>query len=242
MKKQMGILLAAVLLAGCAPAASGGAGEDLAFPQTRWDMNAQEVMEAYDLTEGDVNYSQAERSSAFALHDCDVLGAQATTVSFSFINLEGEDLQTFDPQTMGGKEVLAMVTVLYPAGTDMAPVVAELEKMYPDDARQEVWHFPMYTALDTDGLQGQQDTASDNCKLWASETVAERLDGQDTAFFRENWPRYLPGLTEDSWEEFSRQARLVTVVCHTDGEAPYLQFDAYPMAVYNALCAQQKQG
>lgn len=244
MKKWMVVLLTvAALLSACAQVpGAGGEGEPLNFPGTRWDMNVEEVMAAYDLEESDVTYSDAERAQAFAISDRDVLGARATTVSFSFINLEGQDLQTFDPQTMDGKEVLAMVTVLYPAGTDMAPVVAELERLYPDNAREEVWRFPVYMALDSEALQGQNDKASDSCKLWGSDTVAERIGEKNAAFFRENWPRYLPCVTEETWEEFSQKARLVTAVCYTDDQAPYLQFDAYPLAVYNVLEAQRAEG
>lgn len=249
MKKRICALLAtAVLLSSCGAAQNGQAteGAELVFPQTRWDMNREQVMEACGVTEGDtLTYSGEGRGTYFSLGDYEIFGAQAEMVSFSFINLklgESGDLQTFDEESLDGQEVLAAVYVQYPAGTDMTQVQAEMDKLYGDYSLPEVTQFPLYSALDTGTLNAQTLTESDTQKVWGSDTVAARLGEQDASFFRENWPTYQPDMTVDDWEMFSGQARLVTVVGDFGAENPSVRFDAYPMAVYLELASRQQAG
>ncbi|WP_302200018.1 hypothetical protein [uncultured Gemmiger sp.] len=249
MKKQICTLLGmAVLLSSCGAAQTGQASEgaELAFPQTRWDMNRQQVMEACGVTEEDtLTYSGEGRGTYFSLGDYEIFGARAEMVSFSFINLklgESGDLLTFDEESLDGQEVLAAVYVQYPAGTDMTQVQAEMDKLYGDFSLPEITQFPMYSTLDTGTLNAQKVAESDTQKVWGTDTVAARLGEGDASFFRENWPLYQPDMTVDDWETFSGQARLVTVVGDFSEQNPSIRFDAYPMAVYRELESRQQAG
>lgn len=42
----------------------------------------------------------------------------------------------------------------------------------------------------------------------------------------------------EDWDNFSRQARFVTIRCVSEEEGPYVQFNAYNLAVYEELKAQ----
>ena len=42
----------------------------------------------------------------------------------------------------------------------------------------------------------------------------------------------------EDWDDFSQKARFVTVLCVDNENAPYVQFDAYNLAVYEELNAQ----
>lgn len=138
-----------------------------------------------------------------------------------------------------GQEVLAQVTVVYPAGADMAAVADALDDLYPDTALEELTLYPLYNPLNADGLYQKAMTASDQCRLWGSETVGEALGEADAAAFREGWPAWLPGMTAADWDSFADSARLVTVVCEDSGQGPTLQFDGYNLAVWRYLQAQQ---
>lgn len=246
MKKWLCVILSAVLLTvllgACSLAGSGGEKENLAFPDTAWEMNMEEVMAAYGVTaEAAQIYSDAGRSPAFTLGERDAFGEKAQTVTFSFINLkldESRDLQSFDQASMGGQEVLAEVTVRYPAGTDMTKVEKELNKLYGGSSLSEVTLYPLYNPLDTGELLEQKEAASDTLKLWGTDTVGTAVGEADAGFFRENWPIYQTDMKAEDWDNFSRQARFVTIRCVSEEDGPYVQFNAYNLAVYEELKAQ----
>lgn len=246
MKKWFCVIVSAVLLTvllcACSAAGNGAKGTDLAFPDTGWEMNAEEVMAAYGITAEEAQAdSGAGRSVAFTLADREMFGQQAQTIAFAFINLkldESRDLQNFDPESMGGQEVLAQVLVLYPAGTDMTKVAEELDKLYGGSSLSEVSLYPLYTALDTGALQEKKEQASDTLKIWGTDPVGTAIGEEDAEFFRENWPIYQTDMRAEDWDDFSQKARFVTVLCVDDENAPYVQFDAYNLAVYEELNAQ----
>ena len=60
----------------------------------------------------------------------------------------------------------------------------------------------------------------------------------DAGFFRENWPIYQTDMKAEDWDNFSRQARFVTIRCVSEEDGPYVQFNAYNLAVYEELKAQ----
>lgn len=246
MKKRLCVILSAVLLTvlfgACSPAGSGGGKENLAFPDTTWEMNMDEVMAVYGVTAEETQAcSEAGRGPAFTLGDREVFGQKAQSVAFSFVNLkldESRDLQSFDEESMGGQEVLAQVWVMYPAGTDMTKVAEELDKLYGGSSLSEVTLYPLYNALDTGELQEKKEQASDTLKIWGTDTVGTAIGEEDAGFFRENWPIYQTGMKAEDWDDFSQNARFVTVLCVDDESAPYVQFDAYNLAVYEELKAQ----
>lgn len=232
------VAAAAVLLCGCSGAGQGNGQQELpAFPGTGWEMNAQQVLDACGISRDEtLVYSDYDGAPAFSVADREVLGAQAEVVNFSFV-----DLGTLGGATAedAGQEVLAQVTVVYPAGTDMAAVADALDDLYPDTALEELTLYPLYNPLNADGLYQKAMTASDQCRLWGSETVGEALGEADAAAFREGWPAWLPGMTAADWDSFADSARLVTVVCEDSDQGLTLQFDGYNLAVCRYLQAQQ---
>lgn len=237
-KRYCYVLPFVLLLCSCSQA---GSTSTLNFPKTHWDMNAEEVMAAWDVTQDEVqNYSSDGRAIFFSLTDCDVFGAQADTVSFSFINLaldESRDIQQFDEAAMAGKEVLASVYVQYPEGTDTEKIVSELKVQYGEPL-SELTLFPMFNPLGTE-MAAEEVKASDTRLLWGSDTVESWLNGKDASFFQENWTIYRTDMaTEQDWDQFYQNGRMVTVVCTLDEGAPLIQFDAYDLAVYQELAAQ----
>lgn len=239
MKKRFARVLPLVLLL-CACTRAGEA-PALDFPQTQWEMNAQGVMDAWGVTPDEVqNYSAEGRAVSFTLAGCTVFGAQAESVTFSFINLaldESGDIQQFDEAAMAGEEVLAGITVQYPQGTDTEKLAAALKAQYGEPL-PELTLYPLYNALGA-GMAAEEKQASGTQQLWGGATVESQLSGQDAAFFRQNWPVYLPGMeTEQDWEQFSQNGRMVTLVADLNETAPLLQFDAYNLAVYRQLAAR----
>ncbi len=212
---------------------------ELNFPKTTWNMSSPEVMDAYSVTEDDVNgYYSAGRSISFAIPDLEIFGEQSASAHFSFINLSlgaSQNMQDFDEASADGKEVLASVTVAYPAGTDMEHVVKEMNQLYGKQSLSEISVFSLYDPLGTNTLYEQQEKETDTQKVWGNDTVASRISPDQLSFFRENWPIYQSNMTEDDWETFSEKGRMVTILCSMDQKTPYIQFEAYNLAVYHEL-------
>lgn len=126
------VAAAAVLLCGCSGAGQGNGQQELpAFPGTGtgWEMNAQQVLDACGISRDEtLVYSDYDGAPAFSVADREVLGAQAELVNFSFVDLGVLGGATAED---AGQEVLAQVTVVYPAGTDMAAVADALDDLYP---------------------------------------------------------------------------------------------------------------
>lgn len=239
-RRVLPVLLAAALLGGCGPQ---GGDPDLEFPQTGWEMNAEQVMEAWGTTPEEVgNRTAAGRGTTFTLTDREVFGSQAEQITFSFLNLKpGEtgDLQQFDAEALAGQEVLVGVWVQYPAGTDAQAVTDALNARYGDAALTELTVYPLFSALDT-GAAAETLKADDTRKLWGSAPVASRLTDANTEFCRENWPLYRTELKTDAdWDAFASQGRLVTIVCEQQQEGLSVWFNAYDLAVCNELTARQ---
>lgn len=214
------------------------------FPDTKWDMTMSEVMEAYGITQDDtVSYSDEGRGPFFIVENREVFGQTASSVSFSFINLKMDDtknLQEFDEEMMSGQEVLNLVNVFYPAGTDMEPVVEELKQRYGEDTLSEITLYSPTDLPGSGGLAGVEREKSETLLLWGNSSVASAVEKEDRPYFQENWSYFVSGLDEDTWDEFSEKGRMVTICCFTDTENPYIQFNAYNLAVYNELKAQME--
>ncbi len=235
----------AALLCGCV-----GANEQNVptFPQTRWNMDAAAVMEAYDLEPASVKQYDAGRGRTLVLSGKEAFGARAETITFLFINLkqgESGDFPAFsesDQAALNHQEVLASVLVQYPKETDWETIVSELDARYGKAAVEEVTLFPLFSALDAN-MAVQQVEASDGCKVWGSEPIEEWLEGKDAAYFEENWKKYRPDLaSEEDWDRLCREGRMVTIVCEENQGATSVRFDAYDLAVYNELKAATGEG
>lgn len=236
------VVLAALCLGACRSQTDNTANAALEFPQTNWEMNAEQVMDAWDVTPEEAqSQTSAGRATSFTVTDREVFGTPAAQVTFSFINLklgEAEDLQEFDAGALAGQEVLAGVQVRYPAGTDMDTVVAALDEQYSGASLTELTQYPLFSALDTGTAQPLE--ASETQKLWGSAPIADWLADGDTNYYRTNWPVYRTALAADvDWATFARQGRMVTIVCEQTDDGLSVRFDAYDLAVYHELTARQ---
>ena len=247
MKKIICIALCcAFALCGCEKSGESRPSDSLPleFPDTQWDMTMSEVMDALGVTQEDtVSYSEEGRGPYFIVENRDVFGQTASTVNFSFINLkldDSKDLEEFDEETMGGNEVLNLVNVIYPAGTDMDPVVEELKELYGEDTLSEITLYSPTDLFGTGGLAGIDRAESETMQLWGNAPVVSAVEEEDRSYFQENWSYYVFGLNEDTWDAFSEKGRMVTISCSTDPDNPYVQFNAYNLAVYNELKAQME--
>ena len=243
MKKLLCVMVSAAMLlfCACSGAKSGQSlreGTALSFPGTNWNMNMDEVMNACGFTDADdLQVSDDDCAPAFLVSDREVFGETATTLSFSFVNLKAV-AQDSETASAPGEEVLAGVTVIYPAGADLEKVRQQLDSLYGKSALNEITVFSPYSPLDSDTLSGQKQTASDTTALWGTPALSSEIGGKDKASFQEKWPAFQPGLTAEDWESFSDEARFVTIVCEEGEEFSSVQFYAYNLNVYNELSAQ----
>lgn len=243
MKKLLCVMASAAMLlfCACSGAKSGQSlrdGTALSFPGTNWNMNMDEVMNACSFADADdLQVSDDDCAPAFSVSDREVFGETAMTLSFSFIDLKAVAQDSGAPAAPG-EEVLAGVTVIYPAGTDLQKVRQELDSLYGKSALNEITVFSPYSPLDSDTLSDQKQTASDTTALWGTKVLSSEIGDEDKAGFQEKWPAFQPGLSPEDWEAFSDEARFVTIVCEEGEEFSYVQFYAYNLNVYNELSAQ----
>ena len=124
MKKLLCVMASAAMLLFCACSSSKPEkdlqdGTALAFPGTNWNMNMDEVIRACGFEDADdLQMLPDDYAPAFLLSDREVFGETATTLNFSFINLDAL-AQDSGEATSSGAEFLASVTIFYPASADM---------------------------------------------------------------------------------------------------------------------------
>ena len=237
MKKKLVLMLGGVLLLSSCKMPEET--QNLEFPKTEWDMSAEDVLKAYGITKEEADYyEESGRSIVISLKNQKVFGEKAETVLFGFLNLElGEDkdISQFEEEELDGDELLCAVTVMYPKDADMEKVQKELEKQYGKYKLSDMQEFSFYNALGEDTLSVSEYEESDTLKLWGDETIENAIGEKDTAFFRENWPYYVPNLDESQWEEFSRNGHLVTVSMAKEEENKTVNFNGYNLAVYEEI-------
>ncbi len=243
MRKIAGIIFSAVIFFCMCDTAE--CSSFLEFPDTMWGMSVQEVLDARKITEADTaGCSIQGRGPHFYIENCDVFGQEASAIHFIFINLElgeSKNLQEFDEDTMGGKERLCRVMIIYPAGTDMDVVWKELDKLYGDQSLSEITVFALYRAMGDGSLGEIVCTEAEDMKVFGSDTIGSLIDEEDMPFFRENWTIYQPNLDDEGWEYFLEEGRMVTAYSGNNEENPFIQFDAFVLAVYEELKEQREE-
>ena len=244
MRKRIYITLcmAAVIFSGCAGTQTDSL---LEFPGIQWDMTMDEVLDACKINlEEAENYDVQKRVSSFYVKDYEIFGETASTVEFSFVNLElgeAQNLQEFDSEEMNGQERLVNIWVEYPKDIDRDKVLKEMEKIYGKYALTEIKEFPIFNPLmgnDEMPVAGITYRESEKIKVWGSGTIGQFIDQEEEAEFKKQWPIYLAYLDERDWESFSTEGRMVTAV-YSENQAGQdnivIQFDAYNLAVYSEI-------
>lgn len=211
MRKRIYITLcmAAIIFSGCAGTQTESL---LEFPGIQWDMTMDEVLDACKINlEEAESYDVLERVSSFSVKDYEIFGETASTVEFSFVNLElgeAQNLQEFDAEEMNGQERLVNIWVEYPKDIDRDKVLKEMKKIYGKYALTEIKEFPIFNPLmgnDEMPIAGITYRESEKIKVWGS---------------------------------FSTEGRMVTAV-YSENQAGQdnivIQFDAYNLAVYSEI-------
>ena len=240
MKKLLCVMASAAMLLFCACSSSKPEkdlqdGTALAFPGTNWNMNMDEVIRACGFEDADdLQMLPDDYAPAFLLSDREVFGETATTLNFSFIDLDAL-AQDSGKATSSGEEVLASVTIVYPASADMEKVRQELDSLYGKSSLDEVTVFSLYNPLDSDTLSSRKLEVSDTISVWGTPTLSSEIGDENKAIFQENWPAFQPGLASEDWDSFSDDARFVTIVCEEGDDSSTLQFYAYNLNVYDKI-------
>ncbi len=223
MKKVLLILflLAQILLCSCSKKADSNYPE---FPKTKWGMSMNETLDAYKISKKDTSYY--EEGLGFTLKGYKLFGEKTSEIIFSFIDLKD------------GNPVLCAVNVTYPDNTDMINVLKKMQKKYGKTI-SAVTIYDLYQAIETK-IPVRDYTESEHLKFWADEPVIKYLPEKENEIYRDHWKPYQPGLNAETWDTFTQNARMVTVVWSDNGEFPSLEknsltFKAYNLIVYNFL-------
>lgn len=216
------ILLVAIFLCSCS---SKKDIDYLEFPKTKWGMTMDEALNAYGITEKD-GLDYYEEGSVFVIKDYKLFDEKTSKITFNFIDLKD------------GNPVLCAVNVTYPENTDMSKVLKKMQKAY-GEMISDISIYDLYQVHD-DIMTDKKYSESEHLKLWADKSVIELIPENEINNYRDEWKNYQPRLSDENWDIFSKNARMVTVVWSNDGEFPSLEknslsFNAYNLVVYNEL-------
>ena len=183
-----------------------------------------ETLKACGITKKDTDYYK--EGSVFTLKDYELFGEKTSLIIFNFIDLRD------------GNPVLCMVNVTYPDSTDMSKIFKKMQKKYGKTI-STVTIYDLYQAIETK-IPVRDFTESEHLKFWADEPVIKYLPEKENENYRDHWEPYQPGLNAETWDTFTQNARMVTVVWSDNGEFPSLEknsltFKAYNLIVYNSL-------
>lgn len=239
------ILLTALLFGACSDAKSDNS--DLNFPKLNWGMSREEVMEASGIAEEDMQGygDEMQYSAVYIVEGYEVFGETSDNTRFEMLDLGS------------GTKGLTAVTVEYPDSADMDHVLGEMKKAYGDTV-PEVIRYDMMNMLQVeDSLPEVVYEESDNVKIWAGNSISEIIpQGQEDAY-KKLWQEkpyssatipFQVGLSDDTWGEFSKNAKMVMVLWLKDGQEIFgsgnkLYFYALTQNVYNEITrriAEQK--
>lgn len=217
----------------------------LEFPQTTWNMNTEDVLQAYDITKDTAQvYTVAGRGTAFAVDNCNVFGEKADSVIFAFMDLKKDSSGNFPEYTEklpDSDEVLCTVQVIYPADINVDRLLKNMEKEYGKTV-PELTLYPLYQSVASGSLMTvQKYKESDDVKLWTGESINTLIPERESENYKDLWIPYRPNLTKKNWKEFSQNAGAVTIILQKSENSVTLYFDAYNLAVYYELKNQLGQ-
>lgn len=203
--------------------------KNLEFPKTTWEMTLEEVMEAYGISKDEAAlYEEGERSVRIRLDDVELFGQKAQYIFLSFADFSCKE----DFEKNQEKYILYGVHVLYNENSDMDIVKKELEKAYGDTI-PEYYHF---TLLKQDQMRQDAYKESDSVKFWGSSFLKDIIPAEQSDEYRDYWKFYQGGLTDDNWDFFKDNSRMVVVtLSDNEGElGKSVSWNAMNYAIYHA--------
>ncbi len=226
MKKVAFIIFTAViLLCSCSKKADSDYPE---FPKTNWGMSMAETLNAYGISEKDT--SDYVEESVFAVKGYELFGEKTSEIIFNFINLKKGDPK------------LCSVKVTYPESANMNNVLKEMKKVYGETV-SNISIYDLFQVFENK-LPEKKYTESDHLKLWASKkSVFQSIPENQHENYKNLWENYQTSLSDDNWDTFSQNAKMVTVVWSDNGEFPSLEkyaldFNGYNLVVFNEINSQ----
>lgn len=208
---------------------------ELEIKNTSWGMTVDEALKAYDVTKESASlFSENKTGAAFAIENgYEMFGEKTERIVFQFLDLEKGE----------GIKKLCQIDITYPTNADMSKVLDEMKAKY-GDTEKNIRIYGMFQSLSDEELPQYDYKEAENLKLWGGSSVSESIPEEQDKEYEKLWENLQPGLTEENWEEFSENARLVTAVC-ASGEGAYpsfekngVSFNAYNLLVYEELKEQ----
>ena len=206
-------------------------GSALNFPNVEWGMTWEEVMTAAGIAEEDVlgDNAQGRFSSGYGVTEYEVFGQRADGVLFTMIDLGG------------GTQRLTTVMINYPDDADMDRVLQEMTKAYGSPV-PELINYDIFSSIDSSGeaksLYSKQYAESEKMKIWAGSPLNEVVPKEQEQAYMKTWQEkiysqessisFQRGLTDDQWDEFTKNARMAMVLWmneadeHKGGNRVYL--------------------
>lgn len=204
--------------------------EVLEFPNTPWGISADEVFDLYGITKADTTlYDEMSRSIVFTIDGFEAFGEKTSKILFNFGDFAGN-----------GEKGLCRVRVSYPEGTDMNKILKKLENMYGENV-SDVVVYSKLSVFGNDKLSENRYQESEEVKLWADRFLADMIPEDEAEYYERGWEIFQDELTRENWDEFSQNARMVTVIWSIEEDRNTLDFDAYNLGVYTALKSQQEE-
>lgn len=214
-------LVANLLLCSCG---STEKQSNLEFPKTTWGMSMEETLDSYQITIEDTSrYHETGRGSMFMIEDYELFGEKTSDTDFQFIDFADNGI--FE---------LCYVRVTYLEGSDMNHVLTQMQKVYGETI-SDVTVYRGFSAFGDKVLTEDHYAASENLKIWAGSSVTECIPENKSENYRKSREFFQYGLTEENWDIFSQNARMVTVIWSVDEGVNRLEFNAYQLAVYKEL-------
>ena len=232
----LGILLIALLLWACSDKEVSNT--DLNFPKLNWGMNWEDVMEEGGITKDYLadDRAKTQYGSAYVAEGYEVFGEKSDKTRFDFID--------FGSGTKG----LTSVIVEYPDQADMSHVLEEMQKAYGSTVPEAV-SYQLFNSLDDGALLEDHYKESEHVKIWTDLSVGEAIPDGEEDEYKKIWQdqphssastSFQPGLNNESWDEFSSNAKMAMVLWLEDGQdvldsGNKLYFLAWNRNAYNEI-------
>lgn len=192
---------------------------NLVFPKTTWDMGMDEIVDAWGLTGEDIK--DYGRDDAIVIEGYELFGEKTESINFQFYDFEND----------GAYEFIG-VLVTYPDDADMVHVAEEMQKEYgePDP---DVKFYYLNSPLGS--LSAYESGEPDSVKNWASGSVGGLIPAAETETYRDEWKAYQSYLTDEDWDTFINDSRLVRISLLTDGGWNRVEYNASNQWIYETI-------
>lgn len=213
-----GVILAGIFifsgLAGC----SSNKTENLEVMGLKWGSSEQEMMKILDKEESAFEIEEGKRSSVYYLNGVEVFGEKTKRVQMEFLDFKND-----------GKQQLARVVLFYPENADMSKVLETMTKNYGTPLERMT--VCVSGALSTDT---EERYSSDHYKMWGEMPAGdyiEEKESEDYQQFFSTQTTYYEGISNETWEEFRNNQKLIRAYWADGVEEQYsgwkaVEFDA----------------